>query len=50
VVKVFQGAGLTGLQRAMTADFTNTYLRKPKASRDRSREHYLVGKRFRGRA
>jgi len=50
VVKVFKGAGLTGLQRAMTADFTNTYLRKPKASRDRSREHYLVGKRFRGRA
>jgi 23S rRNA (uridine2552-2'-O)-methyltransferase len=49
VVKVFQGAGLAGLERAIRADFTNTYLRKPKASRDRSREHYLVGKGFRGR-
>ena len=49
VVKVFQGAGLAGLQRAMSADFINTYLRKPKASRDRSREHYLVGKGLRGR-
>ena len=49
VVKVFQGAGLAELQRAMRADFTNTYLRKPKASRDRSREHYLVGKGFRER-
>ena len=49
VVKVFQGAGLAELQRTMRADFINTYLRKPKASRDRSREHYLVGKGFRGR-
>jgi 23S rRNA (uridine2552-2'-O)-methyltransferase len=48
VVKVFQGAGLAELQRAARADFINTYLRKPKASRDRSREHYLVGKGFRG--
>jgi 23S rRNA (uridine2552-2'-O)-methyltransferase len=49
VVKVFQGAGLDALLRAARADFTNTYLRKPKASRDRSREHYLVGKGFRER-
>jgi len=49
VVKVFQGAGLADLERAMRADFINAYLRKPKASRDRSREHYLVGKGFRGR-
>ena len=49
VVKVFQGAGLDAFQRAARADFTNTYLRKPKASRDRSREHYLVGKGFRER-
>lgn len=47
VVKVFQGAGLDAFQRAARSDFTNTYLRKPKASRDRSREHYLVGKGFR---
>jgi 23S rRNA (uridine2552-2'-O)-methyltransferase len=49
VVKVFQGTGLDAFQRAARSDFTNTYLRKPKASRDRSREHYLVGKAFRGR-
>jgi 23S rRNA (uridine2552-2'-O)-methyltransferase len=49
VVKVFQGAGLEALQRAARDHFTKTYLRKPKASRDRSREHYLVGKGFRDR-
>jgi 23S rRNA (uridine2552-2'-O)-methyltransferase len=47
VVKVFQGAGLDAFQRAARSHFTKTYLRKPKASRDRSREHYLVGKGFR---
>ena len=44
VVKVFQGAGLDAFQRAVRADFTKVYLRKPKASRDRSREHYVVAK------
>ena len=48
VVKVFQGAGLDAFQREVRGDFRNAYLRKPKASRDRSREHYLVGKGFRG--
>jgi 23S rRNA (uridine2552-2'-O)-methyltransferase len=48
VVKVFQGAGLDAFQRDARSDFANTYVRKPKASRDRSREHYLVGKGFRG--
>ena len=47
VVKVFQGAGLDAFQRDARAHFAKTYLRKPKASRDRSREHYLVGKGFR---
>jgi len=46
VVKVFQGAGLDAFQREFRRHFTKTYLRKPKASRDRSREHYLVGKGF----
>src|SRR6478672_5217385 len=46
VVKVFQGGGLDAFQRAARRHFTKTYLRKPKASRDRSREHYLVGKGF----
>ena len=44
VVKVFQGAGLEQFQRAVRADFNKVYLRKPKASRDRSREHYVVAK------
>ena len=48
VVKVFQGAGLAEFQRAATSQFTKVYLRKPKASRDRSREHYVVGKGSRG--
>lgn len=50
VVKVFQGAGLDAFQRETRSHFTKTYLRKPKASRDRSREHYLVGKGLRGPA
>ena len=47
LVKVFQGAGLGEFQRAMGGHFTKVYLRKPKASRDRSRETFLVGKGFR---
>jgi len=44
VVKVFQGAGLDAFQRAVRVHFDKVYLRKPKASRDRSREHYVVAK------
>ena len=44
VVKVFQGAGLEAFQSAARSHFSKVYLRKPKASRDRSREHYLVAK------
>ena len=44
VVKVFQGAGLETFQRAVQRDFAKVYLRKPKASRERSREHYVVAK------
>lgn len=47
VVKVFQGAGLEAFEREVRNHFTKTYLRKPKASRDRSREHYIVAKGFR---
>lgn len=50
VVKVFQGAGLDAFQRAARSLFEKVYLRKPKASRDRSREHYVVAKGFRGTA
>ena len=44
VVKVFQGSGLADLQRTVAARFAKTYVRKPKASRDRSREVFIVAK------
>ncbi len=47
VVKAFQGEGFAGLQRAVQAQFDKAYVRKPQASRDRSREVFLVGKGFR---
>lgn len=47
VVKVFQGSGLAELQKAMAGRFAKVYVRKPKASRDRSRETFLVAKGFR---
>lgn len=46
-VKVFQGAGLAEFERSMREPFAKVYVRKPKASRDRSREMFLVGKGFR---
>ncbi len=46
-IKVFQGSGLAELQKAIAAHFAKVYVRKPKASRDRSRETFLVGKGFR---
>jgi 23S rRNA (uridine2552-2'-O)-methyltransferase len=47
VVKAFQGSGFAELERAIQGHFEKVYVRKPKASRDRSREVYLVAKRFR---
>ena len=44
VVKVFQGAGLAEFQHAVGERFAKTYVRKPKASRDRSREVCVVAK------
>ena len=46
LVKVFQGSGLPEFQRAVGAHFGKVYVRKPKSSRDRSRETFLVGKAF----
>jgi len=46
VVKAFQGEGFVEFQRSMKVHFDKVYVRKPKASRDRSREVYLVGKGF----
>jgi 23S rRNA (uridine2552-2'-O)-methyltransferase len=45
-IKVFQGSGLAELQRAIAARFDKVYVRKPKSSRDRSRETFLVAKGF----
>jgi 23S rRNA (uridine2552-2'-O)-methyltransferase len=44
VVKAFQGAGFPEFQRQMQGRFDKVYVRKPRASRDRSAEVYLVGK------
>jgi 23S rRNA (uridine2552-2'-O)-methyltransferase len=44
VVKAFQGSGFAELQREARRRFARLHVRKPKASRDRSREVYLVGK------
>jgi 23S rRNA (uridine2552-2'-O)-methyltransferase len=48
-VKMFQGDGFDGYVRSVQQHFHKTYVRKPKASRDRSREVFVVGKGFDGR-
>lgn len=50
VVKTFQGEGFMELQREIGTRFDKVYARKPKASRDRSREVYLVAKGLKPRA
>lgn len=47
-VKVFQGSGLDAFAKTVGGRFGKVYVRKPKASRDRSREVFLVAKDFRG--
>ncbi|MDO4693533.1 MAG: RlmE family RNA methyltransferase [Eikenella sp.] len=44
LVKVFQGAGYREYVQAMRAVFAQVQVRKPKASRDRSSETYLLGR------
>ncbi|KAF0812583.1 Ribosomal RNA large subunit methyltransferase E [Andreprevotia sp. IGB-42] len=44
LVKVFQGSGYNEYMTEMRATFTQVLSRKPKASRDRSTEMYLLGK------
>lgn len=44
LVKVFQGSGFEEYVRAMRAVFREVMVRKPDASRDRSREVYLLGR------
>ena len=45
LVKVFQGVGFDDFRNAMRAAFEQVQIRKPEASRDRSTEVYLLGRR-----
>lgn len=44
LVKIFQGVGQVEFQQAMKNSFSQVLVRKPKASRDRSNEIYLLGR------
>jgi len=48
VTKLFMGAGFDEFQKEARKSFASLANRKPKASRDRSREVYLVAKGFKG--
>lgn len=45
LVKVFQGVGFEDFRSAMRTAFEQVQIRKPEASRDRSTEVYLLGRR-----
>jgi 23S rRNA (uridine2552-2'-O)-methyltransferase len=44
--KVFQGEGYDSLLRELKQDFSQVLVRKPEASRARSREVYLLAKGY----
>jgi 23S rRNA (uridine2552-2'-O)-methyltransferase len=46
LVKLFQGAGFEDYLKILRSRFLAVAVRKPEASRDRSREVYLLGKGF----
>lgn len=48
LVKVFQGEGIDAYRRLIKANFAKLVTRKPEASRDRSREQYLLATSFHG--
>jgi len=48
LVKLFQGAGFESFLKTLRGCFATVAVRKPGASRSRSREVYLVGKGLRG--
>jgi 23S rRNA (uridine2552-2'-O)-methyltransferase len=48
VVKVFQGEGFDPYLKLMRESFEKVLIRKPKASRPRSREVYMLGRGFKG--
>lgn len=47
LIKVFEGADVAELKHELNAFFRDVVTRKPKASRDRSREIYLLARGFR---
>jgi 23S rRNA (uridine2552-2'-O)-methyltransferase len=48
VAKVFQGDGSDEYLKTLRAAFAKVAIRKPAASRPRSREVYVVAKNFKG--
>jgi 23S rRNA (uridine2552-2'-O)-methyltransferase len=48
VAKVFQGVGSEEFLKDLRTSFDKVLIRKPAASRSRSREVYMVGKGFKG--
>ena len=49
VAKLFQGSGFDDIVSTARGDFARVVVRKPEASRSRSREVYIVAEGFRGR-
>jgi 23S rRNA (uridine2552-2'-O)-methyltransferase len=48
LIKLFQGVGFDAYLRDLRRDFAKVTIRKPKASRARSREVYALATGFRG--
>ena len=49
LVKLFQGDGFDAYLKTVRAEFARVVMRKPKASRDRSREIYMLASGFKAR-
>ena len=47
LVKVFEGDGIGEFRKSLSSEFEKVKVRKPKASRSRSREVYLLAEKFR---
>lgn len=46
LVKVFEGPEIKGFRKACKLDFREVAVRKPSASRSRSREYYILARKF----
>ena len=47
MVKVFEGEGIGEFKQVLASEFEKVKVRKPKASRSRSREFYLLAEKYR---